>query len=171
MSNSERRELLIRSVASDDAATIARIYNHYVTDSIVTFEEAPVTADEIGRRMDGVLAVPLPWLVAVDDGEIVGYAHASKWKERRGYRFSVEVTVYVAPGCSRRGIGSMLYAKLLPALATAGLHSAMGGIALPNDASVRLHEKFGFRKVAHFNESGFKFGGWIDVGYWQLLFR
>ena len=68
MSDSKRGDLLIRSVASDDAATIARIYNHYVTDSIVTFEEAPVTADEIGRRMDGVLAVPLPWLVAVDGG-------------------------------------------------------------------------------------------------------
>jgi phosphinothricin acetyltransferase len=81
------------------------------------------------------------------------------------------VTVYVDPACGSRGIGSKLYGALLPQLASRGVHAAMGGIALPNDASIRLHEKFGFKKVAHFTETGFKFGRWIDVGYWELMFR
>jgi phosphinothricin acetyltransferase len=163
-------EIIILPVAADDAAPISRIYNHYVTDSIVTFEEEPVTAAEMRARIEAILSASLPWFVAVDGAEVVGYAYASAWKPRRGYRFSVEVTVYLDPARAHSGIGSKLYAKLLPALASAGFHSAMGGIALPNDASVRLHEKFGFEKVAHFKESGMKFGRWIDVGYWQLLF-
>ena len=163
-------EIIVRPVAADDAAAIARIYNHYVTETIVTFEEEPVSAEEIGARIDAVQSVSLPWLVAEQPGTIVGYAYASPWKGRRGYRFSVEVTVYLDATCARRGIGSKLYATLLPALASAGFHSAMGGIGLPNEGSVRLHERFGFRKVAHFKESGMKFGRWIDVGYWQLLF-
>ena len=164
-------ELTVRPVAVHDAAPIAHIYNHYVTDTIVTFEETPVEVADIAARIDGILSSSLPWLVAEQDGELVGYAYASRWKERRGYRLSTEVTVYADPGHARRGIGSKLYSALLPALQSAGVHAAMGGIALPNDASIRLHEKFGFRKVAHFAEVGCKFGRWIDVGYWQLLFR
>ena len=83
------------------------------------------------------------------------------------YRFSVEVTVYVAPGHAGRGIGSTLYGELFPMLKTLGIRAVIGGIALPNEASVALHEKFGMRKVAHFGEVGFKFDRWIDVGYWQ----
>ena len=161
----------IRAVVTADAEAIARIYNYYVTDTIVTFEEEPVSPGEIEARISGVLSASLPWFVAVRAGEIVGYAYASPWRERRGYRFSVEVTVYLDPDHGRSGIGSKLYAELLPTLKSAGFHSAMGGIALPNEASVRLHERFGFEKVAHFHESGFKFGRWIDVGYWQLVFR
>ena len=162
-------ELIVRAVALADASAIARIYNHYVSETIVTFEEEPVSADEIGARITVVEHAALPWLVAADGDSIVGYAYASAWKERRGYRFSVEVTVYVAPACGQRGIGSKLYSALLPQLASRGVHAAMGGIALPNDASVRLHEKFGFKKVAHFTETGFKFGRWIDVAYWELV--
>ena len=163
-------QIVVLPVAADDAAPIARIYNHYVADSIVTFEEEPVVAAEMRSRIEAILSASLPWFVAVDGTEVVGYAYASPWKPRRGYRFSVEVTVYLDPARAHSGIGSKLYSKLLPTLASAGFHSAMGGIALPNDASVRLHEKFGFEKVAHFKESGIKFGQWIDVGYWQLLF-
>lgn len=163
-------EIVVRPVAADDAAAIARIYNHYVTDSIVTFEEEPVEPAGIAARIDGILSGSFPWFVALQKGELVGYAYASRWKERRGYRMSAEVTVYAHPACAQRGIGSKLYSALLPALQSAGVHAAMGGIALPNDASIRLHEKFGFRKVAHFAEVGCKFGRWIDVGYWQLMF-
>jgi L-amino acid N-acyltransferase YncA len=161
----------VRSAAPGDAEAVARIYNHYVADTIVTFEEEPVKAPEIARRMGDVRAAELPWLVAERAGSVVGYAYATPWRPRRGYRFSTEITVYVAPGQEGRGIGSLLYGDLLAALEERDVHAAMGGIALPNDASVALHEKFGFKKVAHFEQAGFKFDRWIDVGYWQRILQ
>jgi phosphinothricin acetyltransferase len=160
--------LLIRPADAGDAAGIARIYNYYVPSTVVTFEEAEVSADEMARRIEEVGTASLPWLVAEREGRVVGYAYATKWRGRRAYRFSAEVTVYVDMACAGSGIGSRLYEELLPALRAGGIHAVMGGIALPNDASVALHEKFGFSKVAHFKEVGFKFERWIDVGYWQL---
>jgi phosphinothricin acetyltransferase len=157
----------IRVAEPRDAKAIADIYNHYVQTSIVTFEEDPVTAAEIARRMEEVQSAPLPWLIAEEGSQVVGYAYATPWRTRTAYRFSVEVTVYVAPGYAGRGIGSMLYSQLFPMLQAQGIHAVMGGIALPNEASVALHEKFGFRQVAAFQEVGFKFNRWIDVGYWQ----
>ena len=162
-------DVVIRAATTADAEAVARIYNHYVTDTIVTFEEEPVLAPEMVTRISEAQAASLPWLIAERNGEIVGYAHASKWKGRCAYRFSAEVTVYVDPVHPRRGFGSQLYVALLPMLEGLGVHAAMGGIALPNEASVALHEKFGFRKVAHFEQVGFKFGQWIDVGYWERI--
>jgi phosphinothricin acetyltransferase len=119
--------------------------------------------------MDEVREASLPWLTAERAGEVVGYAYATAWRVRRGYRYSTEVTVYVAPGVGGLGIGSLLYADLIPALEERGIHIAIGGIALPNEPSVALHEKFGFNKVAHFEQVGLKFDRWIDVGYWQRI--
>jgi len=160
---------IIRNAAPADAAGIAEIYNHHIRETIITFEEKPVIPSEVTQRIQNVLSLALPWLIAESDDDIVGYAYAGKWKERSAYRFAVEVTVYVCPEHLGHGIGADLYNRLLPALKTAGIHTAMGGIALPNDASVRLHEKFGFVKVAHLKEVGFKFGRRIDVGYWQRM--
>ena len=157
----------IRSATASDADQMAAIYNHYVVNTVVTFEEEPVSGAEMRRRMDEVAAVSLPWLAAESDGRVVGYAYATKWKARSAYRFSVETTVYLADGLGKLGLGSGLYEELFRRLDALGIHAVIGGIALPNDASVALHEKFGMRKVAHFSEVGFKFGGWVDVGYWQ----
>ena len=158
---------LIRVVSNGDSAAIADIYNHYVTNTIVTFEEEPVTVVEMSRRIDAALATSLPWLVAVEAGRVVGYAYASVWKVRPAYRFSAESTVYVDHRATARGIGSALYERLFVALRSSGVHTVIGGIALPNDASIAIHEKLGMTKVAHFAEVGFKFGRWIDVAYWQ----
>ena len=159
----------IRSVLSDDAAELAKIYNHYIENTIITFEEESVTDDIIKERITEVQSSHLPWLVVEQEGNILGYAYAGKWKGRCAYRYSVEVTVYLRPDSVGKGIGSALYSKLLPALKTRGTHVAIGGIALPNKESVNLHEKMGFLKVAHFKEVGFKFNHWIDVGYWQRI--
>lgn len=159
----------MRSAAAEDADSLAAIYNHYVRQTIITFEEEPVTSSEMWRRASEVMTVPLPWLVAELDGAVAGYAYAARWRLRRGYRFSAEVTVYVAVEHSGRGVGSALYTQLLPELRDRGIHAVVGGIALPNAASVTFHEKFGFRKIAHFEQTGFKFGRWIDVGYWELI--
>ena len=162
---------IIREVDLDDAASIAVIYGHYIEHTVVTFEEELVAEAEMVRRIEEVRSLSLPWLVADSAGRIDGYAYASKWRPRSAYRFSVEVTVYLAPGVVGRGIGSALYAELFGMLPALGVHAAMGGISLPNEASIALHEKFGMRKVAHFEEVGFKLGRWVDVGYWQRTFR
>lgn len=154
---------------SADAEAVAGIYNHYVTETIITFEEEAVSSAEIYQRLQDVQSSSLPWLVAEQAGEVVGYAYGSQWKGRCAFRFSMEVTVYVSPGRLGYGIGSRLYSQLLPALRERGIHVAIAGIALPNKGSRTLHEKFGFTKVAHFKEVGFKFNRWIDVGYWQLI--
>lgn len=164
------RDLIIRPVDPTDAECLARIYNHFVTNTAVTFETDEVSAEDFRGRIQQNADDGLPWFIAeTPTGDGVGYAYASKWKGRCAYRFSVESTVYVIPGREGMGIGSALYARLLTSLREKGMHAVMGGIALPNPASVALHEKLGFEKVAHFREVGFKFDRRIDVGYWQLL--
>jgi phosphinothricin acetyltransferase len=158
----------IRMATVADAAAVRAIYNHYVTDTVVTFEERPVETGEMQSRMRAVLE-KLPWLVLEGDGGVAGYACASPWKTRIGYRFAVESSIYLAPTHTGRGFGTALYRSLLDALRARQIHCVIGGAALPNPASVALHEKLGFTKVAHFRESGFKFGRWIDVAYWQCL--
>ena len=162
--------LAIRTATLNDAAAIAAIYNHFVRDTIVTFEEVEIDAAEMGRRMDSVWAASLPWLVAEDAGTVVGYTYATKWKERVGYRFSVEITVYLAPNAVGKGLGLRLYTELFALLEARGVHAVIGGIALPNDASVALHAKMGMKEVAHFEQTGFKFGRWIDVVYMERIF-
>lgn len=159
---------MIRMATRADAESVCAIYNHYVAHTIVTFEEQAVTAAEMQSRMAAVLE-KLPWWVLEHDGVIAGYAYASPWKSRVGYRFSVESSIYLAPAQTGRGFGSALYQSLLDDLRARNIHCVIGGAALPNPASVALHEKLGFTKIAHFRENGFKFGRWIDVAYWQRL--
>jgi len=159
---------MIRSATTDDAEVICAIYNHYVMNSIVTFEETPVSTDDMAERISDVLP-SLPWLVFESAGRVVGYAYASAWKSRCAYRFAAESTVYVAPEATGARIGTQLYEAIIVELRARSLHSVIGGVALPNAASVSLHEKFGFEKVAHFKQVGWKFERWIDVGYWELM--
>ena len=118
---------MIRDVEKSDSAAIARIYNHYIKNTIITFEEAEVTPDEISGRIEKLLSASLPWLVAEEKGSVLGYVYAGKWRGRSAYRFSVESTVYVAPASKGRGIGSLLYRELLSMLEQAGIHAVMGG--------------------------------------------
>lgn len=161
--------LVIRPAAASDAAAIARIYNHYVLHTAITFEEQAVSDGEMHARMDDIRHAGLPWLVAEQAGQVLGYAYATKWRARSAYRHSVESSVYLAADATGKGLGARLYAVLLDLLREKGMHAVMAGITSPNASSASLHEKMGFRKVAHFAEVGFKFDRWIDVGYWQLL--
>lgn len=167
--NDTSRKITIRDAGPGDAAAIAAIYNHYVTDSVVTFETEPVPADDIAGRVAETSALGLPWLVAESGGRIAGFAYASKWKGRCAYRYAVESTIYIAADARGHGLGEPLYAALLERIRDASMHAVIAGIALPNEASVHLHEKLGFRKIGHFEEVGYKFDRWVDVGYWQLL--
>jgi L-amino acid N-acyltransferase YncA len=159
----------IRPAAPSDSAAIAAIYNRYIAETVITFEEEPVSSDEMAQRIADVQSARLPWLVAEEQGQVTGYAYATPWKTRSAYRYSVEITVYLASGSVGRGIGSLLYSRLFSTLEQLGIHAVIGGIALPNQASVALHEKFRCEKVAHFPQVGFKFNRWIDVGYWQRI--
>jgi L-amino acid N-acyltransferase YncA len=167
LSNKSTGEHMIRDAEARDAAAVAAIYGHYVLTTTISFEEVPPAAEEMARRIQVAQESRLPWLVAELDGRVVGYAYASKWKERSAYRFSVETSVYLDGAVHRRGIASALYERLLEVLRAAGIHTVIGGIAQPNPASVRLHERFGFEHVALFREVGRKFDRWVDVGYWQ----
>lgn len=163
----DRIPVRIRPSSSDDAAEMARIYNHYIEHSTVTFEESPVSAAQVAARLATVTTHGLPWLLAVTDDQVLGYVYATPWRERSAYRHSVEVSAYVAPEHLGCGIGSALYAAMLPKLQALALHTALAVVPLPNPASVALYEKLGFCKVAHLEEVGFKLGRWVDVGYWQ----
>lgn len=158
---------VIRSATPEDADRICAIYNHYIAHTVITFEEEPLTKQQMAARIEELLATPLPWLVIEQEANVCGYAYAGKWRTRSAYRFSVETSIYLAPHMVQRGLGRSLYEALLQELPALGIHAVIGGIALPNDASVTLHEKLGFKKVAHLEEVGFKLGRWVDVGYWQ----
>jgi phosphinothricin acetyltransferase len=158
----------IREIRPDDAAAVRDIYGHYIAQTVATFEEEPVAVEEMRRRI-GEVSAKFPWLVAEEDGELAGYAYATSWKSRSAYRNTVESTVYLRAGLTGRGIGSALYAELIDELRRRGVRCVIGGITLPNAASVALHEKLGFEAIGRFREVGFKFGRWLDVGYWQLL--
>ena len=160
----------IRKVTLEDAEQIVEIYNYYIKNTHHTFETAPLSADVMEKRIRKVND-DYPYLVAKDGGIICGYAYASQFKLRQAYDFASEVSIYVKNDAKKRGIGTMLYERLFDELEDTDIHSIVAGIALPNDGSVRFHEKLGFKKVAHFSEIGYKLGRWIDVGYWEMMNR
>lgn len=166
----EHASLRCRAVQFADAEAISRIYNYYIDQTIITFEEAPVSNNEIAQRIEKIVSHGLPWFVAELDGQVIGYAYAAPWRERSAYRYSVEVSVYLKHDVTVQGAGSLLYRALFDALENSEVHVALAGIALPNARSIALHEKFGMKKVAHLEQVGYKFGRWIDVGYWQRTF-
>jgi phosphinothricin acetyltransferase len=159
--------MLIRLAAPADAAGCLAIYRPFVETTHVSFETEVPSRDEFARRIESTLA-QRPWLVAVDGDCVIGYAYASPVKDRAAYQWSVEVALYVAEQARRRGLGRSLYEALFRVLRGQGFVNAVGVIALPNPASVALHESLGFEKIAHLKRIGFKRGAWHDVGWWQL---
>jgi L-amino acid N-acyltransferase YncA len=152
---------------SRDAAACAAIYAPFVRSTAVSFEERPPSARELGVRIERQ-SLRYPWLVAERAGTIAGFAYAAQHRERAAYRWATDVTVYIAEGWRRQGVGHALYGALLPLLARQGLRIACAGITLPNEASVALHESFGFELAGIYRRIGWKAGSWRDVGWWQL---
>ena len=154
----------IRLANSGDAAAIAEIYRPYVEGSHFTFEEVPPDAAEIAAR----IASPIhPWLVAEEEGRVLGYASTSPMRNRSAYRWSVETGIYLLPEAQGRGIAGELLAQHLDLLERQGFVTAIAGISLPNDPSVALHERLGFTLSGIERGVGFKLDRWIDVGRWQ----
>lgn len=159
---------MIRAIQDGDIPSICEIYNYYIENTIISFEERPVSYEDMKHRVDDVSSSDYPWLVYCEQDQVLGYAYAGIWKNRSAYQYSVETSVYVRQGHHRKGIGKRLYRDLLERLKQKGVHVVIAGAAMPNESSTRLHESFGFKQAAHFKEVGFKFGKWVDVVYWQL---
>jgi phosphinothricin acetyltransferase len=159
--------MLIRVADLSDAPAIAEIYAPNVADSFISFEETPPDGAEMAARMTAVLP-KYPWLVAELDGGVQGYAYGRPHQPRAAYRWCVEAGVYIRRGLERRGLGRALYQRLFTLLRRQGFRMVYAGIALPNDASVGLHEAMGMAPLGVYAAAGFKQGAWRDVGWWQL---
>ena len=158
--------LTVRFASPEDADWIADIYAPIVRDTVTSFELDPPSADEMRRRINETLNM-YPWLVAERDGQPLGYAYASQHRTRAAYRWSCDVSVYVAPAAYRQNAGTALYTRLLDILAGQGFRNAFAGIAQPNAGSVALHERMGFVHLGTYSGVGYKHGAWHDVGWWQ----
>jgi L-amino acid N-acyltransferase YncA len=156
----------IRLAGRDDANEIAAIYRPFVESTIISFETVAPEPHEMADRIAATLT-RYPWLVCESDGEIAGYAYATKHRERKAYQWSVDTSAYVHPRYWRRGIGGGLYRSLFAVLSAQGFVNAYAGIALPNPASVGLHESAGFQPVGIYRSVGYKLGAWHDVGWWE----
>jgi phosphinothricin acetyltransferase len=163
--------MLIRPAADADFPAIAAITNHYILTTTIHFAYEPIDPGEL-RDSWRAGRDKYPWLVAEDEsGAVTGYAKAGVWRDRAAYAWTTEVGLYVAHDIRGRGIGKTLYAELLAELARRGFRSAIAGITMPNDPSVKLHEAFGFDYVGRFVDAGFKNDGWHDVAFWQKRLR
>ncbi len=160
----------VRCASADDAEGILAIYAPIVRETTISFELEPPTVAEMRRRIETTLA-KLPWLVCASGRGTEGYAYASKHRERAAYQWSVDVSVYVVEAMRGKGLGRRLYTSLLGMLQDLGYYSALAGIALPNPASVGLHEAMGFRPIGVYRNIGYKLGAWHDVGWWQKQLR
>ena len=141
-----------------------------IENTTTNFAHTPEPLEDWEASFDATQA-KYPWFVVVDGASVLGFAKASPFKSRCAYQYACEISVYVRPEHHRRGIGVALYRQLLQTLAAQGYHTAYGGIVQPNEASVRLHERLGMRRVALFERVGWKFGAWHDIGYWQASLR
>ena len=156
---------MIRKAKETDAQKIADIYNYYVENTVITFDESPQSAEKFRESIKN----NDPWFVSEEQNRVTGFAYGVQWKEKNAYRFIYESTIYLDKANAGKGIGTKLYKHLIENCRERGLHSLIACIALPYDISVNFHEKLGFKKVGHVPEAGFKFENWVDVGYWQLM--
>jgi L-amino acid N-acyltransferase YncA len=160
--------LSIRPANAQDFDAVAALTNHFIVHTSIHFGTEPVTAAELRASWEKSAGV-YPYLVAESEGRFAGYAKAGVWRERAAYRWTPEAGIYVEEWTRGKGVGTALYRALLNELTARGFESVIGGITLPNDASVRLHERCGFVKVGHVARAGWKFGAWHDVGFWQAM--
>ncbi|MDR0733780.1 MAG: GNAT family N-acetyltransferase [Dysgonamonadaceae bacterium] len=160
---------MIRNVKPGDAESIAKIYNYYIENTAITFDENPVTTGNIRQKIAAICNKAYPYLVYEKDGQPLGYAFISTWRPQSAYGISLETSIYIDPQHTGKGLGSELYKALIEKSRQINIHSLIAVISLPNESSRKLHEKFGFRLIGNFKETGFKFGRLIDVEFWQKI--
>lgn len=158
---------MMRPVTVADAQQLVAIYNYYVIHSIVTLDLVPFSVQDFEEKIN-TISSQFPFIVYEENDEILGYAYAGTFRTKPAYNKTVELTIYLKQHALGKQIGKKMYSELIQQLKAENYHVLIGGLTLPNDASVKLHEGFGFEKVAHFKEVGYKFDKWHDVGFWQL---
>lgn len=158
---------MIRPVHINDAQELLEMYNYYVINTTVNFDIEPLSLKTFTDKLN-IITADYPFIVLEENNEILGYAYGSRFRPRAAYNYVAESTVYVKHTAHGKQIGSKLYAELIRLLKETDLHTVLGVLTIPNEASIKLHEKFGFEQVANLKEVGLKFGEWQNVGIWQL---
>lgn len=164
-----QKRLAIRKVSTNDAQVICDIYNYYIENTVITFETEAISAAEMEHRISEILNSGFPFYIGECDGKIIGYCYVHVWNARCAYSTTNEVTIYLDRNETGKGYGYTLYEHLIRNIDRKKIHVLIAGICIPNESSVRLHEKFGFKQVSCMKEIGRKFDQWRDVGHWQLL--
>lgn len=158
----------IRTVKPTDAKAIVDIYNYYIENTTITFEVEPLTEEDMRIRIQDI-SEQHPYFVCESDGVVLGYCYVSFWHKRCAYHNTLELSIYVDHNRRGQGVGHLLMCKMLDTLRNSTCHVVMACISIPNESSVGMHEKFGFKQVSHFKEVGNKFDQWLDVGDWELI--
>lgn len=159
---------MIREVRPDDAAQIAGIYNRYILETTISFETQPLSAEDMRKRIEEISSY-FPYLVAENNGKLIGYCYAHPWKERAAYCKTLETTIYLASEAKGKGLGTRLMDRLIDECRNRGYHVLIACITAENEESCRFHERLGFKKVSHFEQAGQKFGRWLDVADYELI--
>ena len=159
---------MIREVRPDDAAQIAEIYNRYILETTISFETQPLSAEDMRKRIEEISSY-FPYLVAENNGKLIGYCYAHPWKERAAYCKTLETTIYLASEAKGKGLGTRLMDRLIDECRNRGYHVLIACITAENEESCRFHERLGFKKVSHFEQAGQKFGRWLDVADYELI--
>ena len=160
---------MIRNVKLSDAERIAEIYNYYIENTVITFEENTVVEEKIRQKIEDIRAKGYPYIVCEEKGQLIGYAYLDTWRSRSAYNITLETSVYVDVKHTGKGYGTKLYEALIEKARGMNIHSLIAGISLPNDCSRKLHEKFEFQLIGNFKEAGIKFNKLIDVEFWQKI--
>jgi phosphinothricin acetyltransferase len=160
---------MIRKVADSDIPDITNICNYYILNSTAVFDEVPVREEDMLRSMNEIVSAGYPYLVWEENGAVLGYCYAHKWKSKAAYRFTLETTVYLAPDATGKGIGTKLIHRLADECRAIGTHSLIACITDENEGSLRLHRRLGFKDVSKFGEVGLKFGRWLGIIDLQLI--
>lgn len=159
----------IRNVTLQDAKSICDIYNYYIKDTIITFEDEVVSEKEIKERISKILKKGYPYIVYEEDGCVVGYAYVDNWRTRKAYDITLETSIYLDKDSIGKGIGRILYQELINKARQINIYSLIGVVSLPNEPSQKIHADLGFELIGNFKESGRKFDKLIDVEFWQLF--
>ncbi|MGM5631155.1 GNAT family N-acetyltransferase [Apibacter raozihei] len=162
---------MIRKVRMSDAKRIAEIYNYYIEETIITFEEEKVSEKDIVYRIEKILKKNYPYLIYEENNDVIGYAYVNNWRERSAYDITLETSLYLDHHITGKGRGNLLLEELIEESKKINVHSLIGVISLPNEPSRKIHKRFGFELVGNFRESGKKFNRLIDVEFWQLILR
>jgi phosphinothricin acetyltransferase len=160
---------MLRDVKISDVGRIAEIYNYYIENTIVTFEEEKISVEDMERRIENVLKKRYPYIVCEEEGQVVGYAYVNNWRFHSAYDITLETSIYFDIHFTGKGLGKVLYSELIKKAKAINIHSLIGVMSLPNESSRRLHKKMGFCLVGSFKEVGHKFGRLIDVEFWQYF--